>query len=382
MENVIRYDNLLIIQTSYGRVNMPITIYGAQSIALGTYQAIHNLHPHRKIACFLVTKQENNPKQLANLPVLELQTFVNTLSQEEKENTEILIATPESVMQEIEILLDKYGLFSHIRLTSERFAQLMSFYHICDNKFMPLPALLIGCHKAKLHIFMAKFYKDKPLSSEYHLPEWITPIQVGASLCEERLAHILDSDGENISDKNGNYSELTALYWLWKNKLVKKSFDDTEDYYGLCHYRRILDLSEDDSFRLLNNEIDVILPYPMPYEPNIEEHHKRYLKEEDWNAALMALTELQPTYAHKFGEILKQQYLYNYNIVIAKKEILRDYCAWLFPILERVEELSVPKGNERKDRYIGYIGESLETLYFMVNKERLNIVHTGYKFLV
>ena len=68
--------------------------------------------------------------------------------------------------------------------------------------------------------------------------------------------------------------------------------------------------------------------------------------------------------------------------------MLKEYCGWLFPILERVEELSIPKGAERSDRYIGYIAETLETLYFMYHaadkpaENRLNIMHAGYRFLV
>ena len=104
----------------------------------------------------------------------------------------------------------------------------------------------------------------------------------------------------NISVKNVNYSELTALYWIWKNRL--NVFGNS--YYGLSHYRRILELSEDDLLRLESNNVDVVLPYPMPYEPNIEEHHKRYLAEVDWEALLAALKELQPEYAKAFPSIL------------------------------------------------------------------------------
>ena len=147
------------------------------------------------------------------------------------------------------------------------------------------------------------------------------------------------------------------------------------------HYRSILELTEDDILRLADNDIDVILPYPMPYEPNMEEHHRRYLKEDDWEAVREAVRESRPEYAEVFEDILKQKFFYNYNIIIARKEILAEYCKWLFPILERVEKLSVPRGEERSDRYMGYIGETLETLYFMYQKERLNIMHAGCKFL-
>ena len=246
---------------------------------------------------------------------------------------------------------------------------------------IPLSALPVGYHKANMHVYMAKFYKDRSLTEAYHMPEWVTPIQVGASLCSERVANILDCDGVNISYKNVNYSELTALYWIWKNRLLYSSKTESIEYYGLSHYRRILDLSEDDVLRLVDNDVDVVLPYPMPYDPTMEEHHKRYLKDEDWDAVLRALQELEPDYALRLSEVLEQKYLYNYNIIVARKEVLAEYCNWLFPILERVEELSIPRASERADRYIGYTGETLETVYFMLNKERFNIVHAGCRFL-
>lgn len=360
---------------------MDLAIYGAQGIALGAYEAIHNIHPIRNIRCFLVTERGANAEYLLNVPVLELKSFSKSLTEQEKENIEILIATPENVMPAIEKSLDEHGFFCHVRLTSMRWAELMRYHYACDKEFIPLSAFPVGFHKANIHVFMVKFYKDKALTNTYDLPEWMTPIQVGASLCKERVADILDCDGENISEKNVNYSELTALYWMWKNLLLHQSPDAKCEYYGLTHYRRILEITEDDELRLVDNDVDVVLPYPMPYEPDIEAHHERYLKEEDWNAVLNAVLEVQPEYADDFSKIMKQKYLYNYNIMLARKEVLTDYCNWLFPILERVEELSVPKGADRKDRYIGYVGESLATLYFMTKRSKLNIAHVGCKFL-
>lgn len=360
---------------------MNLAIYGAQGIALGAYTAIHDLFPARMIECFIVTKRENNAGFLAGLPVVELEPYADGLSDAEKNQVEVLIATPETVMPEIEQILDEKGMHCHVRLTSERFAQLQGFHCACDKKFLPLSALPVGYHRADMHVFMAKFYKDRELSEKYSKSDWITPIQVGAVLCKERVANILDCEGEHISGKNGNYSELTALYWIWKNRLGGGWSVNAGGYYGLCHYRRLLELSEDDVLRLEDNEVDAVLPYPMSYEPNIEEHHKRYIKDWDWKALLRAVEELSPQYAAVFPDILAQPYLYNYNIMIAKKEVLADYCSWLFPILERVEELSVPRGTERNDRYIGYMGETLATLYFMVNKNKMNIVHAGCRFL-
>ncbi|MDE6960996.1 MAG: DUF4422 domain-containing protein [Lachnospiraceae bacterium] len=360
---------------------MQLAIYGAQAIALGAYEAIQNIYPERPVRCFIVTSQGTNAASLAGIPVFELEPFSASLSTEEKRDMEILIATPENVMPEIERSLDACGFVCHVRLTSPRWANLMGYHYICKRDYIPLSALPVGYHRANLHVFMAKFYKDKPLEENYHLPEWITPIQVGAALCEERVANTLDCDGENISYKNGNYSELTALYWMWKNRLLSPSANQEREYYGLIHYRRLLEMTEDDVLRLADNDVDVVLPYPMPYEPNMEAHHERYLKKEDWEAVRSAVAELQPEYHRYFPQLFGQRFLFNYNMILAKKVVLSAYCQWLFPILERVEELSVPKGTDRSDRYIGYVGETLTTLYFMYNKKKLQIVHTGCRFL-
>ena len=93
---------------------------------------------------------------------------------------------------------------------------------------------------------------------------------------------------------------------------------------------------------------------------------------------MRAVTELAPDYCSYFDSVLEQQYLYNYNVILAKKSVLREYCEWLFPILMRVEDLT--DSSSRSDRYIGYMAETLETLYFMKNADKfagnLNVVHT------
>lgn len=226
-----------------------------------------------------------------------------------------------------------------------------------------------------LEIYIAKFHKDKLLGKEVQLSEWMIPIQVGAALTDERVVDIQDCSDENISHKNGNYCELTALYWIWKNRLTVKNSDSLK-YFGLFHYRRWLDISDADLESVFSHGIDVVLPFPTVHEPDIRSHHIRYVKETDWDAMLQALRELEPEYYAAYGRIFSQEYLYNYNILIAKAEVLKRYCEWLFPILERTEELSMPKGSERADRYIGYLGENLLTLYFMYHKE-LKIACTG-----
>jgi len=363
---------------------MDLVIFGAQGYALGAYEAIKSLYPKRTIPCFLVSKMGNNAPKLGDIPVREITDFATSISSQEKSNIEVLISTPENVQPEIEETLENHGFKHYKRLDSDRWSELMKRFHIKLGRFLPLSVLPVGYTKPFVRVFMSRSHKDRPLNQMVSLPDYVFPLQAGAECTDVRIADILDNKGENISKKNANYSELTGLYWVWKNKLCVTGNEDAESnqYYGLAQYRRMLNFSDDDLLRLSDNDVDAVLPYPMPYEPNIHAHHERYLKDVDWQAVLSVLRELQPEYADAFPEILEQQYLYNYNVILAKKAVFRDYCEWLFPILKQTEELSDPKGCDRADRYIGYIGESLETLYFIKNREKLNIVHTECKLYV
>ena len=65
----------------------------------------------------------------------------------------------------------------------------------------------------------------------------LTPIQVNTAVNNIRIENILhDDEGENISEKGKAYSELTAIYWAWKNC--------DADYIGFNHYRRYLNCSD------------------------------------------------------------------------------------------------------------------------------------------
>ena len=56
------------------------------------------------------------------------------------------------------------------------------------------------------------------------------PLHVGKAGKDLELGFQGDNTGENISEKNATYCELTGLYWAWKNL--------NADYIGLAHYRR------------------------------------------------------------------------------------------------------------------------------------------------
>ena len=72
------------------------------------------------------------------------------------------------------------------------------------------------------------------------------PIQVGAAISDVDLDMQRDDSingkiCDNISEKNKNYCELTAMYWAWKN--IKEIYPNI-DYIGLNHYRRYFDFKK------------------------------------------------------------------------------------------------------------------------------------------
>lgn len=80
-------------------------------------------------------------------------------------------------------------------------------------------------------IFVMTHKKIEELSDRTVMPEIYIPMQVGRA-GKEDLGYLGDDSGDNISDKNSSYCELTGMYWLWKNMDC--------DIIGICHYRRFL----------------------------------------------------------------------------------------------------------------------------------------------
>ncbi len=366
---------------------MELIIYGAKSIALGIKKAVSLLYPGYPVRCFLVQSGENNPAWLDGLPVREIGEFAATASDAGKKGFHVLVGTPEDLHPEIAGILERHGFRNHTCMDSGKEARLMGRYFSATGGFPPLGDLPAGERKSSLCVLMAMSGKDKKIRDARPMPGWVVPMQAGAALGdipEGAGGGQRDDTGSNISLKNGNYCELTALYWLWKNVLAAGPGGPgglcRAEYYGLYQYRRVLDITEKDLYRI--GAADAVLQFPTLHEPDIGEHHARYVAESDWDAMLRALGELHPGQAGAFRDAMRQPYFYNYNLVVAKKEVLADYCAWLFPILERTEQLSVPAGAARSDRYIGYLGESLMTFYFLHNRDRLKVYHAGRRMLV
>lgn len=209
----------------------------------------------------------------------------------------------------------------------------------------------------------------------------LTPIQVGASLSDVDLGFVKDNSGENISCKNKYYSELTALYWIWKNSKA--------DYVGLMHYRRLFDLSNGtkrwfnyfpdniDEILELNkttvenilSDFDIILPMKRVI-PKIQSSYKYYKKKHvisDLDAVLDIIKDYTPEIYDTAVDVLKNSNrMYLYNMFISSKDFLDGYAKWLFEILFRLEDKiqsDVELRTPYQQRVYGFLSERLFTIY-------------------
>ena len=352
-----------------------IYIFGAKSTAIGAIRAIRELYKDSEIKGCVVSSYDDNPSEIEGVKVVELRELNAKFSEQDKKDVCILVATPIYVQAEIKGTLNMFGFTNVILLDSAMEAKLMGDYYRAKGLFKSIKDLNDNSNKVNVFVAKVRHHGDQILKYAKKDADWVHDIQVGANCAPKIFAELTDNQGDNISDKNPVYCELTAFYSMWKSDILDGLSDD--DYCGLFQYRRVLDIDMNDLIECKNSDVDVILPYPMLHLPDIKEHHTRYTNEAEWEMLLQAVKELSPEYYADYDSIFSGQYMYNYNMFIAKKSILKDYCEWLFPIMFRTEELCANADFTPRKRYIAYFGESMTTWYFMHNQDKLNIVHTG-----
>jgi hypothetical protein len=343
-----------------------ITVFGAQAISCGIIAAL--IEVFTKVPeVIIVSDMKSNPTEIFGIKVIELNEasiYKDCL---------ILISVPVSLHDEIISTLSNNGFTNYIAIDNAMEYELMSLYYRKSGRFALLSDIESVDNVSNVKIFMARSVFDEKISGTTLFNNRnILEIQAGAEITEDRLTELADNYGDNISRKNRYYSELTVTYWVWKN--VKA------DYKGIFHYRRVLDISDDDYKGL--GSADVVLPLPFVIYPNAASQFLRFIHEKEYNVLLSVLKETSLSYyvaAHKYWY---EPYLYNYNILIAKETVFDSYCEFMFEILFKVQEFYVDKGIKQNERYLGYIGEILTSLYFMVNKKQLRIAHTKKLWLV
>jgi hypothetical protein len=218
---------------------------------------------------------------------------------------------------------------------------------------------------------------------KYQMPkdELYLPIHVGRE-GKEDIGYQGDNTGDNISSKNPNYCELTALYWAWKNLDVK--------YIGLCHYRRYftnkslicrlvnkkkwekLILSKSEAEALLDS-YDIILPKKRNYFiESVWAHYEHTQHIKDLEATKQVIEEKYPEYLTAFNNVMRGKKVHLYNMFIMEKRNFDRYCEWLFDILFELEKrIDISQYNTFHARVYGFISELLLDVW--LSKENFRV---------
>lgn len=245
--------------------------------------------------------------------------------------------------------------------------------------------------KMKIKILVCCHKPDKWLADDMYMP-----IQCGKAISRIDLGIQGDNAGDNISIKNPNYCELTAMYWAWKN--LKNI-----DYIGLCHYRRYF-LKYNDSllhipmYKVLSlnaikdiilkasdikkclSKYDVVLPSSIIRPYNLRTEYSYMLNSIDYKILKNVIKEMYPEYIPAFEKIMYYGNRYSaFNMMIMKWELFSDYCKWLFSILFELEKkCNIENYIGYYIRIYGYMSERLLNVYILHNNLKIKRYSVGF----
>lgn len=245
---------------------------------------------------------------------------------------------------------------------------------------------------------------------DYRMPDdnMYLPVHVGRALSKPAANYIADNGitkicdmtgdntGDNISEKNKNFCELTAMYWAWKNL--------DADYIGISHYRRhFAENSDSDKWnRILTNQHaeELLLKYPVilpkkrdyyietTYQQYVHAHNKQDLDETE-----SILTEFYPEYIKAYKQVMDSTKGHRFNMLVMRRDVFDRYCTWLFDILFKLEQrLDISQYSDNDKRVFGFVSERLLDVWIytnnikftelpVVNMENQNWLKKGTNFL-
>lgn len=261
----------------------------------------------------------------------------------------------QSAWKEIKKIWSRYGICTYY--SNEKGI----FWMICFNKQQILT-------KAEIYVVTHKRYNVRS-------DNLYRPLCVGEYRQEGFLS---EHDGENIAYLNKKINECTALYWIWKNTDVS--------YIGLCHYRRYFYNNKWESIdnyldavhiEQIMKKYDLILSATHPADArNIYQGIYDSIDGELCKKAHLLLRSkmqlYQPKYLASFDNVMAGYNMFCCNLFVAKREILNQYCEWLFSFLiPAAEEIDISGYDSYSQRVMGFFAERMWTVWLKKNKVRI-----------
>ena len=206
------------------------------------------------------------------------------------------------------------------------------------------------------------------------------PIQVGAEIAvdskgnRKNLGYQRDNTGDNISEKNPEFSELTAIYWGWKNLKA--------DYIGLVHYRRYFSLvrkgrdpfdnilTSEEAESLLKDH-PVIVPRKRKYYiETLSSHYANSLNDRHLVITRDIVKEKYPQYIASYDKVMKRTWGYMFNMMIMRRDYFDAYCKWVFDIVFELEKrIDISEYTPFEKRLFGRVSELLFDVWLDYQQE-------------
>lgn len=183
----------------------------------------------------------------------------------------------------------------------------------------------------------------KLIEDETHIP-----LQVGAH-GRDKFCKLTDDIFDNISEKNPLYSELTGLYWVWKNG--PKSV-----YKGCEHFRRHFNLGLEEVKQILKDN-EIIMPHKYVLNANnCEDFHRKFHNIKDLNLCKTIIEDIYPEYKESYEKYIQNsKILYIANSFITTEENFDKICEFLFSIFFEFEKR---KGFTTMEEWKKYVKDS------------------------
>ena len=224
---------------------------------------------------------------------------------------------------------------------------------------------------------MVAAHKEFPMPENKDL---YMPVLVGATKnYKEGIDYQRDDEGKNISLKNPNFNELTAVYWAWKNL--------DADAIGLVHYRRLFskggkreldNILNKEQIEQLLDKAPIVVPKKRKY--YIETNYSHYVHahpKEPLEATRDVIAENYPSYLDAFDQVMHKTSAHMFNMFIMKKKEFNQYSEWLFDVLFKVEErIDISRYSVQDARVFGFLAERLMDVWIVSNEK--SIVESGW----
>lgn len=194
--------------------------------------------------------------------------------------------------------------------------------------------------------------------------EVYTPIQAGAAQNVDINPTILrDDTGDNISDLNPYYGEITAWYWVLKNYLP---VHPEIKHVGFCHYRRFIDftapprggipfrnvlkskfidrfpINTDEEIIEMAQAYDIILPAQLELRKlaycgktvTVYSHYRHPLKDLDF--LISHLKDKHDAYSGYVDEFFSGNKMYSCLHFLMDVELFKEMALWIFLTLRDI----------------------------------------------